>query len=37
MIDCYLIANEVIDYLKKEGNGELLLKVDFENAYDSIK
>ncbi|WRX29759.1 Reverse transcriptase domain - like 10 [Theobroma cacao] len=31
-----LIANEVIDSLKKGNEGGFLLKVDFEKAYDSV-
>ncbi|XVF73335.1 hypothetical protein PTKIN_Ptkin12aG0193100 [Pterospermum kingtungense] len=36
ILDCVLIANEVIDSTRKLGNGGVLLKVDFEKAYDSV-
>nr|GEV12617.1 cysteine-rich receptor-like protein kinase [Tanacetum cinerariifolium] len=35
--DCILIANEVIHSLKKSKNDGLILKVDFEKAYDIIE
>ncbi|GJU52278.1 cysteine-rich receptor-like protein kinase [Tanacetum coccineum] len=35
--DCILIANEVIHSLKKSKKGGLILKVDFEKAYDIIE
>ncbi|EOX93112.1 Uncharacterized protein TCM_001956 [Theobroma cacao] len=37
LLDCHLIANEVIDYLKKDGRGWLLFKVNFEKVYDSVE
>jgi hypothetical protein len=30
------VVNEVIDYAKKTGKDCLILKVDFEKAYDSL-
>ena len=36
MLDCSLIANEVIDKIKHKGTRGLLLKVDFEKAYDNV-
>ena len=37
ILDCCLVANEVIDSIKKSGLGGLLLKVDFKKAYDSVE
>ena len=37
ILDCSLVANEVIDEIKKKGMGGLLCKVDFEKAYDSVE
>ena len=34
--DCSLVANEVIDGIKRNGSGGLLLKVDFEKACDNV-
>ena len=36
ILDCSLVANEVIDDIKRKCEGGLLFKVDFEKAYDSI-
>ena len=36
ILDCSLVANEVIDEIKKKGIGGLIFKVDFEKAYDSV-
>ncbi|XP_058726321.1 secreted RxLR effector protein 78-like [Vicia villosa] len=36
MMDGVLLVNEILDWAKKKKKGCLLLKVDFENAYDSI-
>ncbi|EOY07997.1 Uncharacterized protein TCM_022315 [Theobroma cacao] len=36
MMNCTLIANEVIDFVKKKNEGGFLLKVDFKKAYDSV-
>lgn len=35
MLDCILIANEVVDDAKRRGKELLLFKSDFENAFDS--
>lgn len=35
-MDCTLIANEVVDELRKRGSGGILFKIDFEKAYDCI-
>src|ERR1044072_7446698 len=35
--DCSLIANEVVDSLKKRKGGGLLLKLDFAKAYDKVE
>ena len=37
ILDCCLVVNEVIDSIKKSGLGGLLLKVDFEKAYDIVE
>ena len=36
ILECSLVANEVIDEIKKKGFGGLLFKADFEKAYDSV-
>ncbi|XP_017974454.1 PREDICTED: uncharacterized protein LOC18601081 [Theobroma cacao] len=36
LIDAVLVANELIDLIKKEKTEGLILKVDFEKAYDYI-
>ncbi|EOY00278.1 Uncharacterized protein TCM_010121 [Theobroma cacao] len=36
LIDAVLIANELIDLIRKEGTGGMIMKVDFEKAYDCI-
>ena len=33
---CSLVANGVIDGIRRNGSSDLLLKVDFEKAYDSV-
>lgn len=34
--DCIVIANEVVDFMKKKSEGGFLLKIDFAKAYDNI-
>ncbi|OMO71257.1 reverse transcriptase [Corchorus capsularis] len=36
ILNGFLIANETIDVMKKDGVGGVCFKVDFEKAYDSI-
>ncbi|XP_058726325.1 secreted RxLR effector protein 78-like [Vicia villosa] len=36
MMDGVLMVNEILDWAKRKKKGCLLLKVDFEKAYDSI-
>jgi hypothetical protein len=36
LVDGVLVASEVIDYAKKSGKECVILKVDFEKAYDSV-
>ena len=36
IVDSFVIAKEVIHTWKKGGNGGLLVKLDFEKAYDSV-
>ena len=36
IVDSVLVANEKVDYLKKEKKSGVLKKVDFEKAYDSV-
>ncbi|XP_058742173.1 uncharacterized protein LOC131614628 [Vicia villosa] len=36
LLDGVLVANEVVDFAKKEGRGCLLFKVDFEKVYDKV-
>ncbi|GKB97469.1 cysteine-rich receptor-like protein kinase [Tanacetum coccineum] len=36
ILDGIMVANEIVNYAKKEGINLLLLKVDFEKAFDSI-
>jgi len=35
LLDNMLIANEAVDFLKKERLKEMIVKVDYEKAYDS--
>jgi len=37
LIDSVLLANEVIEDLRRKGKSGLCLKVDFEKAYDSVR
>jgi len=34
MLDSVLVANEIVDFMKKEKKRSVLVKVDFEKAYD---
>jgi len=36
LLDNILVANETVDYLKKEKKSGVIVKVDFEKAYDSV-
>ncbi|XP_058776799.1 uncharacterized protein LOC131651145 [Vicia villosa] len=36
LLDGVLVANEVVDFARKEGKNCLLFKVDFEKAYDKV-
>jgi hypothetical protein len=36
LVDGVVVVNEVIDFAKKSGKKCLILKVDFEKAYDSV-
>src|SRR4051812_11902411 len=36
LLDGVLVANEVVDYARKEDMNYLLFKVDFEKAYDKM-
>ncbi|KAL4383150.1 hypothetical protein GQ457_15G021490 [Hibiscus cannabinus] len=36
ILDCSLIANEVIDYSKRKGLKGVVFKVDFRKAYDTV-
>ena len=36
ILNCSLVANEVIDEIKKKEIGGLIFKVDFEKAYNSV-
>lgn len=36
MIDEVIVANELLDYVSKEGRECLLFNVDFEKAYDKF-
>ncbi|KAJ9541159.1 hypothetical protein OSB04_027665 [Centaurea solstitialis] len=37
ILDGVLIANEVVDYVRKKKKSSLIFKVDFEKAYDSVE
>ncbi|KAE8705601.1 hypothetical protein F3Y22_tig00110419pilonHSYRG00004 [Hibiscus syriacus] len=37
LLDCAFIANERIDYRRKQGLQGVVLKVDFRRAYDSVE
>jgi len=36
MLDSALVANEGIDFMKKENKRGVLVKVNFEKTYDSV-
>jgi len=36
LLDSVLVANEVVDFMRKEKKSGLLVKVDFEKAYNSV-
>jgi len=36
LVDGVLVANEMVDFAKKTKKECLVLKVDFEKAYDSV-
>jgi hypothetical protein len=36
LVDCVVIVNEVVDLAKKAKKDCLIIKVDFEKAYDSV-
>ena len=36
LLDSILVANEMIDFLKKENMSGVFVKVDYEKAYDSV-
>jgi hypothetical protein len=36
LVDGVMVVNEVIDLAKKSGKASLVLKMDFEKAYDSV-
>ncbi|XP_058741667.1 uncharacterized protein LOC131614056 [Vicia villosa] len=36
LLDGVVVANEVVDFAKKEGRNYILFKVDFEKAYDKV-
>jgi hypothetical protein len=36
LVDGVMVVNEIIDLAKKSGRSCLVLKVDFEKAYDSV-
>ena len=36
LLDNVLVANEIVDFLKKEKKSRVMVKVDFEKAYDSV-
>ncbi|KAJ9556535.1 hypothetical protein OSB04_011149 [Centaurea solstitialis] len=37
ILDGVLVANEVVDFLKRKNKKGLIFKVDFEKAYDSVE
>jgi hypothetical protein len=37
LVDSVMVVNEVVDLAKKSGRACLVLKVDFEKAYDSVE
>jgi hypothetical protein len=36
LVDGVMVINEVVEFVKKEKGECLILKVDFEKAYDSV-
>jgi len=37
LLDGVLVANEVVEELRRSGRSDLCLKVDYEKAYDSVR
>jgi len=37
LLDNMLIANEAVDFLRKERLKGMIVKVDYEKAYDSVE
>jgi len=37
LLDSVVVANETVDYLRKERLKGVIVKVDYEKAYDSIQ
>lgn len=37
VLDAVLVANKVVDEVRKNNDGGLVFKIDFEKAYDHIK
>ncbi|XP_068484993.1 uncharacterized protein [Phaseolus vulgaris] len=37
ILDSVLMANEVVEDIRKKGRSDICLKVDFEKAYDSVR
>jgi len=37
MLDNVLMANEIVEDLKRHGKSGLCIKVDYEKAYDSVR
>jgi len=35
-VDNILVANETVNFLKKEKKSRVMVKVDFEKAYDLV-
>ncbi|KAL4360722.1 hypothetical protein GQ457_04G018500 [Hibiscus cannabinus] len=37
ILDCALVANEVVDSVRKSGNSCVVFKADFQKAYDTVE
>lgn len=35
-MDCSLIANKIVDFMKKASSGSLIFKVNLEIAHDNV-
>jgi len=37
LLDSVLVANELEEYIRRQGKSKIIIKEDYEKAYDSLK